>query len=555
MDRRAFLKTSALAVGLTASGKVSAKDTASAQPAAARIQAKWGENPNVLFILSDQHNAKVMGHQGHPDVKTPNFDRLVKQSVRFDACTTANPICTPSRVSHLSGQYCHNHGYYGLSGPNPGGLPTVLGHFRRSGYRTAALGKIHCPAYWVEQDSDVFHDTCGTSVGGTSKEYAEYLAERNLTELEDHGVLREFGKRGRQTVEGRPSTISYRDGQEGWCVTKGIEFMKECADTQKPFFLHVSLPKPHQCYTPAPEFWNLYDQSKLTLPPNTDYDMSLKAPHVRAVSKSWQSGHWTLFEPKTFEAGRLRKLQGYLGNVSHVDHAVGELMDFLKQSGLEDNTILVYCSDHGDYACEHNIMEKAPGISSDAITRVPLIWQWPGKFKAGHIVKEVVETIDIAPTLSVLAGLEPLQTADGQDLSTMLTGGKGDSERLGLTQFAWSKSIRKGPWRLVTFPKEMFEDEYPDGFGELYNVEKDPYEMKNLYFEKKYADVVRQLERELLEMLITKTRPTIIHGSVVDEPSGPQTKTVYHHTVNQDNKIHYKRVAAAAKHNGYRNYQ
>jgi len=103
------------------------------------------KKPNVLFILSDQHNAKVLGHRGHPDVKTPNLDRLAAEGVRFDNAITQNPICTPSRVSYLSGQYCHNHGYYGLSGPNPNGLPTVLGHFRRTGYRTGAMGKIHNP--------------------------------------------------------------------------------------------------------------------------------------------------------------------------------------------------------------------------------------------------------------------------------------------------------------------------------------------------------------------------------------------------------------------------
>ena len=104
------------------------------------------KRPNMLFILSDQHNAKVLGHKGHPDVKTPNLDRLAAQGVRFDNAITQNPICTPSRMCFLSGQYCHNHGYYGLSGPNPGGLPTIFGHFRRAGYRTAAVGKIRRPS-------------------------------------------------------------------------------------------------------------------------------------------------------------------------------------------------------------------------------------------------------------------------------------------------------------------------------------------------------------------------------------------------------------------------
>src|SRR5512134_1185753 len=110
-------------------------------PTAIRLRNPGGycmnnKQPNVLFIISDQHNAKVLGHRGHPDVKTPNLDRMATQGVRFANAITQNPICTPSRVSWLSGQYCHNHGYYGLSGPEPRGLPSVLGHFRRAGYRT-----------------------------------------------------------------------------------------------------------------------------------------------------------------------------------------------------------------------------------------------------------------------------------------------------------------------------------------------------------------------------------------------------------------------------------
>lgn len=89
------------------------------------------DRPNVLFLLSDQHSAKFLGCVGHRDVRTPNLDRLGGEGVRFDNAIAQNPICTPSRVSWLSGQYCHNHGYYSNSGPNPGGLPTILGHFRR----------------------------------------------------------------------------------------------------------------------------------------------------------------------------------------------------------------------------------------------------------------------------------------------------------------------------------------------------------------------------------------------------------------------------------------
>lgn len=552
MDRRTFLQTATCALGTAYASTTDAVNTTKFQERPKPF--KLGEKPNVVFILSDQHNAKIVGHQGHPDIKTPNLDRMAKEGVRFNACITNSPICTPSRVSFHSGQYCHNHGFYGLNGPNPKGLPNIFGHFQRVGYKTAAIGKIHCPAYWIEEDSDCFHDTCGTSIEGRSHEYREYLAARNLTKLEEQGALREFGKKGTQSCDGRPSMISYRDSQEGWAVTKSIEFMKGCVKENKPFFLHLSFPKPHQTYTPAKEFWNLYDESKLHLPPNVDCDLKLKAPHLIRTAESWRKGEWTLFEPKTFEAGRMRKLHGYFGSVSHVDHAVGEVLDWLRNSELGKNTIVIYSSDHGDYACEHDIIEKAPGICSDAITRVPMIWWAPDRFKAGHIVNEVVETVDTIPTLCALVGLDKLETADGQDISAALKGAVGDISRIGITEFTWSKSIRKGDWRLVTYSRKMFKEEYPDGFGELYNIKDDPYEMKNLYFNSEYADKVNELKGEIVEWMITKRRPTTFLPSNVAEPKeGYQAKKHYKHVVNRDNKMHHHRVEAVID-SGRKNY-
>ena len=496
--------------------------------------------PNVLLILSDQHNVKVMGHMGHPDVKTPHLDMLASQGVRFTTAITQNPICTPSRMSWLSGQYCHNHGYYALSGPNPRGLPTVLGHFRAHGYRTSAVGKIHCPEYWVEDDTDHFHETCGCSVGGRSKAYADYLDERGLTDLEDHGAMGEFGKQGQQTVEGRPSKVSYEDGQEGWIVRQTARFMDEARHAGVPFFALVSLPKPHQCYTPAEEFWDLYDEQTVTLPPNADYDMQGKAPHLRRTAESWRTRPWQLFEPKTFEAGRLRKLHGYLGNISHVDHAVGELTDYLDQAGIADDTIVIYSSDHGDYACEHGIMEKAPGICSDAITRVPFIWRLPKRFPAGQECTQIVEAVDAVPTLCELAGLPILETADGRSIVGLLEGGSDPVHRVGVTEFFYSKSVRHGRHRYVHYPPQMFPDEHPRGFCELYDLEKDPWEMTNLALDPAHRETVERMRSELLDWLITTTRPTTVHP--LPAVSTPQRIERYSHTVNHDNKINPNRV-------------
>ena len=496
---------------------------------------------NVLFILSDQHNAKVLGHRGHPDVRTPHLDRMAAEGVRFENAVTQNPICTPSRVSYLSGQYCHNHGYYGLSGPHPGGLPSLLSHFRKAGYRTSAIGKIHCPEYWIEDAADWFHDTCGTSVEGRSKAYEQFLRERGKLELEDHIRLPEFGDRGLQSMEGRPSPLTFEESQEGWIAAQTIAFMQQCAQADVPFFAHASLPRPHQCTSPSEPFWSWYEGRSLTLPPNADNDprAARKAPHLIRAYDRWRSGSWALLEPRTFEAARMRKLRGYLGAVSQVDHAVGQMLEFLRASGHAERTLVVYAADHGDYACEHGIMEKAPGISHDAIIRIPFLWWAPGRLPAGRTVTGLVEAVDTAPTLCALAGLPPMPTADGQDLTDLLLGRSDRGKTLAVTEFPWSRSIRKGPWRLVLYSREMFPKEYPEGFGELYHLGDDPWERRNRYFDSDCRSIVEELRADLLDWLVTTTRPISVLGVNYQRPAPPdrETRTRYNVWTLADGKI------------------
>jgi len=493
-------------------------------------------SPNILFILADQHNYKYLGHTGNKIVKTPNLDKLASEGVSFENAIPQSPICTPSRVSWLSGQYCHNHGYYGLIGPNPEGLPSIPGHFRKYGYKTAAIGKIHCPEYWIEDDCDLFLETCGSgaSIVG-SKEYEKYLKEKGLSEKEDHIGLQEFGTKGIQSCEGRASLLDFDDSHEGWIVRKANSFMEEASAEDTSFFLHVSLPKPHQCYTPSEPFWSMYDDSDLTLPDNYDYSMLNKPPHLIKVAEYWKSGNWMLFEPKDIYEGSKRKLHGYLGNVTHVDFAVGKLLDQIEKLNISENTIVIYSSDHGEYVCEHGIMEKAPGISSDTVNRIPLIWKWKGKFPEGISVKEIVESVDFAVSICKLAEIPELETSDGKDITELLFGKTKEVHKIAVTELPWSKSVRKGNFRYVFYPKEMFEDIYTDGFGELYDISKDPLEMENLYFNAEYADTVNEIKSDLLDWMVTTLRPKTILPA--NNSNNLQNHMRFGNSVNSDGKI------------------
>ncbi|MHB9023536.1 MAG: sulfatase family protein [Armatimonadota bacterium] len=504
--------------------------------------------PNVLFIISDQHHAKCLGHAGHPQVQTPNLDRLAAEGVRFTNAITNSPICTPSRMCYLSGQYVHNHGYFGLSGQNPAGLPTLFGHFRQAGYATAAIGKIHCPDGWVEEDCDVFMEAYAELSGEGHSHYDDYLRALGLDAERDDAFLQEQGPNARfQTIEGRSSRLPYEHSVEGWCELEARQFIVSC--DERPWMMQVSLPRPHEIYAPAREFWDLYDHEGIWLPPNADADLTLKAPHLRQARRWYDDPAGMLFEPKTYEALRRRKQHGYLGCISQVDFAVGELLDFLQAQGLAENTIVIYTSDHGDFASEFGLLEKAPGICADAICRIPSIWRWPGHFSAGHASTQLMETVDLAPTLCALCGLDPMLTADGEDITPLLHGEDTPVHAIGVTEHPWSKAVLKDGWRLVYYPRGFFagEPDCPEDFGELYNLADDPWEMRNLYFDPAYQDKVMELQRALLDWTITTTRvKTILPPKVARDRTGSSVweREMFHQHLEADGKLSWRDVAA-----------
>lgn len=495
------------------------------------------DRPNILFILSDQHNAKCMGVSGHPIVKTPNLDRLASEGVNFTNAITQNPICTPARVSFFSGQYPHNHGFFGNEGEAPAALPTILGHFHAQGYGTAAVGKVHCPHGWIEADCDHYRGACAATENapGTEKsDYDRYLEERGLLDLRDDDMYPEQTTRTWRSKDGRPSSLDYRDSVEGWCVSETQKIIEGFG--KQPWFIQVGFPRPHQIYSPSAAFWEMYPDD-LPMPPNADMDMGLKSPHMREKRKQEEEQSPLIdcfFGQKgDYEGLRRRKLRGYFGMITQTDHAVGELLQALKDRGLEEGTIVVYASDHGEYACQFGLLEKVPGICSNAVTRVPYIWRWPGHFKAGHGSKNLVEScVDFSATASVAAGLPEFSTGDGKDITPLLEGQDVQLRRVAVTENAWSKSVVKGKWRFVYYPLEMFaQEDAGKRVGDLYDLEEDPWEMNNLFYDPAHQDKVAEMREELLNWLVNTTRV------VTTTPATPSRVAGLTHRRDGDGKV------------------
>lgn len=481
-----------------------------------RNSAFFREKPmNVLQIISDQHIASCIGAERHPQVITPHLDRLAASGVRFRHAYTQNVICTPSRVSILSGQYCHNHGYYGLSGPRPR-LPSFLSHFKSQGYLTAGIGKLHTPNVpedWLLDHCDHYAECYDYTAGLTQNSaYFEFLRKHGVLEQEDSIKLPEFP--GLQQNESRPSKLRYEHSVEGWCAAQAIEFMERAGETR--FCMQVSLPRPHQCYTPDQSFWDLYDEN-LALPPGFDSDASHRAPHFQEMVAINRNRNVGFIEPRGHEQVSRRVWRGYLACITQVDFAVGQMLDYLDRSGKAANTIVIYHSDHGAYSGTHGLHEKAPGICSESVCRVPMIWRVPGVTPAGAECREFVENIDLAPTITSLCSLSAMPTVDGKDITGLLKGDAAPVREVAVTENPLSRSIRWKQWRFVHYPRQMFEGR---DIGELYDIDADPNETRNFYHDLAHREVVAECRNRLLDHLISTTRVATIWPPVAKEVTG-----------------------------------
>ncbi|MEM6332203.1 MAG: sulfatase-like hydrolase/transferase [Planctomycetota bacterium] len=466
--------------------------------------------PNVIMVLADQHCAGLLGCAGHPQVQTPRLDAFAGSGVRFTEAYCQNPICTPSRVSILSGQYPHNTGYFGLAGPAPDRLPSLFGYFREHGYRTAGFGKLHLPLSprsWVADHVDRFADSYDTADGRVGESaYLASLEGLGLRHLEDswHNPVDHYGKGTTPGWDAKPSDMPYEHTQERWCVREALRFIDEASDDPAPFFVQVAFQKPHHPLLPVREFWDLYDDD-LDLPPTIDKDPAHRPPTFRHM---WQAArddsNWSYGKPgQTWRDGARRAWRGTLANISQADDVFGRLLDGLDDRGLAEDTIVVYGSDHGCYHTIHGLPEKAPGIGSDAVCRVPMIWRVPGHAHVDRTCDQLVENVDYAPTLARLCGLPEPDWTDGHDLTALLEGDDHPIRAAAFTEHPLSKSVRFGRYRMTHYPASVFGGEYA---GELYDLDADPNETRNLYTEPDHQGAVAQGTRLILDWLAESNR-------------------------------------------------
>ena len=488
--------------------------------------------PNILFIMSDDHASQAMSCYGSRVNTTPNLDRIANEGVLFNHCYVTNSICTPSRATILTGTHNHVNRVTTLATHIDNRMPNVAKHLQQAGYQTAIVGKWHlgegprhCPTgfdYWsVIPGQGIYHDPL-------------------------------FIEMGEERIEPGYVTDITTDKSIAWL---------ESRDPSRPFFLMCHHKAPHRPWDPKPEHRSLY-ADPIPTPDTFDDDYAnraraAEAAHMRiaehmtyddldlvqlaeAPGYTLGMGHHKMVphpedlegfslrcrntgEHFTFESREelkrfkyQRYLQKYLQCVHSIDLNVGRLLDYLDASGLAENTVVIYTSDQGFFLGEHGWFDKR--FIYDESFRMPFIVRYPGVTRPGSTCDAMVSNVDFAQTFIDLAGAVEPNYMQGRSITPLLEGRVPDDwtdlayHRYWMNQDSVHNAyahygIRTHDYKLIYwYDDDCGEEGANPGTDEpeweLFDLRSDPLELRNVYHDRKYAEVVKTMTRKLeAEML------------------------------------------------------
>ena len=490
------------------------------------------KRPNILFIMSDDHAYQAISAYGSQLIETPNIDRIAEEGLLFTNACVTNSICAPSRATILTGKHTHINGKIDNKMPFDTTQVTFPQLFQNAGYQTAMFGKLH--------------------FGNNPKGVDDFM----ILPGQGHYINPDFiTPKGDTTITGYVTDI-ITDLTIGWLDKK--------RDKEKPFMMMYLHKAPHRPWWPSPEKFKAY--SKKTFPepeslfddyknrgtaaktaemnlyqhmmynhdskirPETivemgavdpqvvEYKNGFYGPYGRAnaaqkeqydivldsINEDFKNNWPSMNKKEKMQWKYQRYMQDYLGTISSVDDNIGRVLDYLDESGLAENTIVVYTSDQGFYLGEHGWFDKR--FVYDESFKTPLLIRWPHKIQAGTTNDEMVQNLDFAQTFLDAAGITAPDDMQGESLMPLL---KGDTD-------SWSREavyyhyyeypsvhMVKRHYAIVTKEFKLVHFYYDVDEWELYDRLNDPQEMNNVYADPAYTEVVLELHEKLKEMRVT----------------------------------------------------
>ncbi|WP_225444207.1 sulfatase [Echinicola arenosa] len=446
------------------------------------------EKLNVLFLIADDLTATAVSAYGNPIEITPNIDQLAKEGTLYSSAYCQFPICGPSRASFMSGYYPHATETFGYtSGRENLGPDKVTWSqlFKQNDYYTARVSKIYHMGVPIdiELGSDGADDEASWEERFNSKG-PEWTAEgeAELVQGNPYGTLPRKGGNVMTIVKAEGDDLVHSDGRT---AEKASELIR--AHKDEPFFLAVGFVRPHVPFVAPKNYFRPFPYQEMVLPPKVigDWD-DIPANGINYV---------TSVNAQMSEDQQKKAIGAYYASVSYMDAQVGKVLNTLKEEGLEDNTIVIFTSDHGFHLGEHDFWMKVSLHEESA--KVPLIIKVPGKEPA--VCHSFAELIDLYPTIAELAGLKLPNAIQGKSLVKTL-----DDPSYKVRDMAFSVSRWRGkPLFLLRSEKWAFIQYEEDGNGgmELFDMERDPMQFNNLALNPQYREVVSDFKTRLKEKL------------------------------------------------------
>jgi N-acetylglucosamine-6-sulfatase len=429
---------------------------------------------NVVFILSDDHRYDFMGfHENAPGwLETPSMDRIAREGTHLKNAFVTTSLCSPSRASILTGRYAHNHGVVDNTSPIPEGTRFFNEFVQQQGYATGYFGKWHMgerddspmPGWdrWVSfRGQGVYHNPV-LNVDGERSQYEGYTTDI-LTDL-------------------------------------ALDWLQERRNDAQPFFLYLSHKAVHAEFEPAPRHEGRYASVDIPYPEsmaNTERNYRTKPHWVRAQRYSWHGVDYLYHGDMDFDEFYRR----YVETLLALDESVGRVLTFLDDSGMMENTLVIYMGDNGFLLGEHGLIDKRHAYEESI--RVPMVAMAPGFIPPGSEVEALVRNIDIAPTILELTGVPAPTPMDGESFLSLLRGEDASEERAFLYEYYWEAAFPHTPTTLA-----LRDDRYKYIFyhgvwdlQELYDLEADPQERYNLIGVPQYRQVANQMRERLFDRL------------------------------------------------------
>ncbi|HVC92311.1 MAG TPA: sulfatase, partial [Pirellulales bacterium] len=413
--------------------------------------------PNLLVLLADQWRADALGYVGDPNVQTPHLDRLARESMNFARAVSNCPVCCPTRASLMTGQRPLTHGVFLNDVPLPDKAVTIAEVLQAAGYATGYIGKWHL-------------DGRGRSNFTPPERRQGFHYWKALECTHDYNQSFYFADDPTRLVwPGYDAIAQTRDAEE---------YVRGQAALGRPFALFLAWGAPHNPYHTAPdEYRARYEPDDIRLRPNVPEKLAIPAR---------------------------RELAGYYAHCSALDDLVGKLWETFKQAGIEENTILVFTSDHGDMLySQGEVRKQKPWEES---IRVPMLIHWPaGLRRAGRRLDAAFNSEDLLPTLLGLMGVVVPEMVEGHDLSGAMRGHDTPSDDASLITCVspfgeWSRQHGGREFRGVRTRRHLYVRDL-SGPWLLYDMDADPYQLHNLCNQDEHAALQAGLEAQLQRKL------------------------------------------------------